>query len=135
MIGGIEATIMRIQLIAPHKKHQGVKNVHDAQLLVIHRCDPLVERGAKKRRLGPSRFRRLHQVGRFDAFWVDRHRSVSRNAATALTSGSLNCIAGILHPGFRASGFRIHSRRFAGVLGATPEPIVSLLMKCVRSGP
>ena len=52
-----------------------------------------------------------------------------------LLSWSLNSIAGILHPGFKAAGFRIHCRRFAGVFGTAPEAIVSRLIRWVRSGP
>src|SRR5262245_129377 len=44
-------------------------------------------------------------------------------------------MAGIRHPSLIACGFLTHARNFSGVFGAAPEPSVSRLIKCVRSGP
>ncbi len=83
---------------AEHEKQQRIKDVQQPETLVVDRSHPEMKPFHERalRRSGPRRqYERL-----------SRHqRKVSMYAVTALTSASLNPMAGILDPGLMTSGF------------------------------
>src|SRR5580658_8372296 len=78
------------------EKYQRVKDVQDAQSLVIDGGHPLVK---------PVHERARRRLGNGPRDGFGRHqRRVSKYAVTAFSSGSLNPMAGILHPGLMTLG-------------------------------
>ena len=118
---------------ADDEKGERKADVQDAQPLVIDGRHPFVN--PIHEGTGDRPVRRVTRLNQSTSDVPISQRSVSRYAATASISRSPSPIAGIRDPGLMASGFRIHCRRFAGVLSATPEAMVSRLIRCVRSGP